>query len=104
MSRLFQPDGLTVALAASDVSTRETLPAKLDVYRILVIGEATVFIAFGGADVVAEIPATGQPRACMPFTPGDAVGLTPPAGVTHFAAICEADGNGIVYVTGGAGI
>jgi len=107
MAELFAFGGNTEALAVTSISGRMTLDETAaqagKVIRIFNDGSVPVFVAPGGATVVAVIATTGTAASGMPIAPGRETGFTLAGGQTHLAFI-TASGTATVYVTQGSGI
>jgi hypothetical protein len=95
-SGAFSPIGANVTLAviASSTSVAVNPPGSTGGnVRILNLGTGVVYVAFGGASVVATVPGS------MPLVGGPSAGVavervfTFPPGATHVAAIMEGTGN-----------
>lgn len=91
--------GATVALAATDASSRAALgkPNGWQLHVSTLPADDPVYIKFGDATVVAAVATS------MRINPGQTQIFTVPASATHCAAICASTETAALSLTSGMG-
>lgn len=89
--------GVTVVHAVGPASSAVALPRQGGNVRIVNDSKVSVWIEYGGADVVAD------PAASMLLTAGYTAMMRLPPHATHIAAVCPAKGSGSLNITFGEG-